>query len=87
MDEIPPQELYIVLGDFNAHVGARNHMDEDQWQGSRGPHGIGEVNDAGKELLNFLSLNEAIQPVTHGSRKRKSIRACGNTQRRRDGTA
>ena len=59
LDEIPSQELYIVLGDFNARVGARNHMDEDQWQGSRGPHGIGEVNDAGKELLSFLSLNEA----------------------------
>ena len=42
--EIPSQELYVVLGDFNARVGARNHVDDDQWQGS---HGIGEANDAG----------------------------------------
>ena len=59
LDEIPPKEPYVILGDFNARVGARNHVEEDQWQGSRGPHGLGEANDAGKELLSFLSLNEA----------------------------
>ena len=34
-------------------------MEEDHWEKSRGPRGFGEMNDAGKELLSFLSLNEA----------------------------
>ena len=25
----------------------------------RGPHGYGELNEAGRELLSFLSINEA----------------------------
>ena len=34
-------------------------MEEDHWEKSRGPHGFGKMNDAGKELLSFLSSNEA----------------------------
>ena len=29
------------------------------WWYERGPHGYGELNEAGKELLSFLSVNEA----------------------------
>ena len=32
---------------------------DDPWDKVRGPHGYGEINDAGKDLLNFLSINEA----------------------------
>ena len=38
------------------------HMREQsdgQWSSVRGPQGYDEVNDAGKELLSFLALNEA----------------------------
>ena len=61
LDEIPPNELYVMLGHFNARVGSSSSraMEEDQWDKNRGPHGFGEVNDAGKEFLHFLSLNEA----------------------------
>ena len=52
---IPPQECYVVLGDFNARVGSRG---EDEWWYERGPNGIGELNEAGRELLSFLSTNE-----------------------------
>ena len=30
-----------------------------EWEHVRGPHGYGEVNEAGKDLLTILSLNEA----------------------------
>ena len=39
-------------------MGARQSLD-DQWANVRGPHGFGEMNDAGKEFLLFLSVNEA----------------------------
>ena len=49
--------FYVVLGDFNARVGSRGEKDE--WWYERGPNGIGELNEAGRELLSFLSTNEA----------------------------
>lgn len=58
LDEIPHEEPYLLLGDFNARVGSRNEKD-DMWEHTQGPHGFAEANDAGKELLTFLSLNEA----------------------------
>ena len=59
LDEIPPNETYIALGDFNARVGSRSPVDDDHWDKCRGPNGFGELNDAGRDLLHFLSLNEA----------------------------
>ena len=59
VDEIPPNETYVILGDFNTHVGSRDPAKEDYWGKSSGPHGFGKMNDAGKERLSFLSLNEA----------------------------
>ena len=58
LDEVPPEESLVLLGDFNACVGSRNKGD-DPWEGVRGPHGMGEVNEAGRDLVNFLLLNEA----------------------------
>ena len=49
--------MYIILGDFNTRVGSRG-VDDDQWRRVRGPCGLGVVNEAGAELLNFLLLNE-----------------------------
>ena len=46
----------MLLGDFNARVGSR--VEEDEWWYVKGPHGYGET-EAGKELLAFLSSNEA----------------------------
>ena len=54
---IPSREPFLVLGDFNARVGS--HVTGGEWWSVRGPHGHGELNEAGKELLTFLSINGA----------------------------
>ena len=58
LDEILAEETYVILGDFNARVRSRG-AEDDQWQRVRGPCGLGVVNEAGADLLNFLLLNEA----------------------------
>ena len=61
MRSIPSNEMFIVLGDFNARVGSREKAKEDDvWSEVRGPHGFGKCNDSGKELLAFLARNESI---------------------------
>ena len=57
ISEIPSTEPFVMLGDFNARVGSR--VEDDEWWYERGPHGYGDLNEAGKELLSFLSANEA----------------------------
>ena len=54
---LPSGEVYILLWDFNARVGSRESVE--QWTGVRGPHGYGVTNDAGRELLSFLSSHQA----------------------------
>jgi hypothetical protein len=68
LSTIPSGESYILLGDFNARVGARETAD-DIWGDVRGPHGYGELNDAGKEFLAFLCANEATICNTWFSKK------------------
>ena len=58
VDEIPSTDCYVLLGYFNARVGSKESTAA-EWEHARGPHGHGEVNEAGKELLTFLSLNKA----------------------------
>lgn len=65
---IPRHDKFVLLGDFNARVGTR-FDDADEWTGVRGPRGFGECNDAGKELLAFLSLNNATICNTWFSKK------------------
>ena len=55
---VPPEECLVMLGDFNARVGSRVSGNEEWWY-ERGPHGHGVPNEAGRELLSFLSINEA----------------------------
>ena len=74
LDEVPPNETYIVLGDFNARVGSRSPAGDDHWDKCRGPNGFGELNDAGRDLLHFLSLNEAT--VCNTWFKKKDIYKC-----------
>ena len=46
--EIPSDEMFIMLGDFNARVGSREEEEEDDvWGEVHGPHGFGLCNDSG----------------------------------------
>ena len=51
--------MYVLLKDFNAHVGSRESIDE-EWNSVRVPHGFGCINDFGRELLSFLALHQAM---------------------------
>ena len=53
---IPEKDLYVVVGDFNARVGSGSGTEDEDWRQVRGIHGIGQLNDAGDELLSFFSL-------------------------------
>ena len=55
--EIPQRDNFVLLGDFNARTGSRSAGSD--WGSVRGPHGYGNLNDAGRELLTFLAINEA----------------------------
>lgn len=56
LDLVPAEDIVIVLGDFNASVGKREE-ESDVWREVRGLHGIGRCNVAGKQLLEFCSMN------------------------------
>ena len=45
----------IILGDFNAKIGIKKHGEKSKWIG---PHGIGERNDRGERLLDFVTENK-----------------------------
>ena len=40
IDAVPSNGCYLIMGEFNARVGSRDSLN-DQWEGDRGPHGIG----------------------------------------------
>ena len=56
---VPARDCYVILGDFNARIVSRSDDEDDLWSSVLGPHGYGEVNDAGKELFSFLSCHQA----------------------------
>ena len=62
-------EKYVILGDFNARVGSRQVVG-DQRSRVRDPHGCGVTNDAGKELLGFLSTQQAMYVINGSGRRR-----------------
>lgn len=82
LKEVPPDEMFILLGDFNAQVG------EDAWgEYIYGPHRLEQCNDSGcMELLAFLLRNEA-SSVAPGSRKKTFTSRYGNTQSQNNGIA
>lgn len=67
LDGVGRHDKMVLLGDFNARVGSRGDAAyafggvdlQAEWSHVRGPDGIGECNDAGKELLSFMSINDA----------------------------
>ena len=58
INSVSEDDILIVLGDFNARVGAgSSEMERSQWDGLRGQHGVGKTNEAGISLLTFCALN------------------------------
>ena len=62
MLSVPDEDQFILLGDFNARIGTAGGGGglEDDWSLVRGPHGFGQNNEAGEELLTFLHLLDAV---------------------------
>jgi len=46
-----------MLGGFNTRLEFRA-VDDDEWWYERGPHRYGALNEAGRDLLSFLSTHE-----------------------------
>ena len=64
IDKVPKKDILIVLGDWNAKVGADAYQD---WAGTAGKFGFGETNDRGVRLLEFarshhLTLANTLHP-------------------------
>ena len=52
----PPDDLLLVMGDFNARVGCGGDTDL-SWLGVRGMFGVDRLNENGEHLLGFCALN------------------------------
>ena len=51
----PPDDLLLVMGDFNARVGCGDDMDP-SWLGVKGKFGVGRLNENGEHLLTFCAM-------------------------------
>ena len=51
---IPSKEQVVVLGDFNARVGA----DHDSWPSCLGQLGVGKINENGQRLLELCTFHD-----------------------------
>ena len=54
VDQVPEDDILVVMGDWNARVGS-NQGGDDLWDDVRGKHGLGKMNEAGLFLLSFCS--------------------------------
>ena len=52
IDKVPASDVLLLLGDFNARVGASSVSDDDLWRGVRGKYGVGV---AMRQERDFLS--------------------------------
>lgn len=53
---VPPFDMLIVVGDFNAHAGS----DNTSWNSVMGAHNIGECNVNVEQLLDFCASNQLL---------------------------
>ena len=71
LDEVNKQDLLMLVGDFNVRVGSTGQEgNQDVWSGVRGPHGVGEMNEAGRDLLSFCAWNELVITNTYFEKKK-----------------
>ncbi|MDA8003247.1 MAG: endonuclease/exonuclease/phosphatase family protein, partial [Alphaproteobacteria bacterium] len=67
---IPPTDMVVILGDFNARVGT----DTNTWHTVLGPHGMGQVIENGQRLLDFCATNKLL--ITNTWYQHKSKHQC-----------
>ena len=59
IDSVHVDDVLLVVGDFNARVGSSERWEDSlMWDGVRGCHGAGKMNESGEALLSFCALNE-----------------------------
>ena len=56
---IPPNDLFFMLGDLNAHVGVQDRSSE-LLSDMLGCFGIDDRNQAGKDLLNLCDFESTV---------------------------
>ena len=49
------------MGDFNARVGNTPRKEDSVWHGVHGYHGVGEMNESGKNLLSFSTRGNILE--------------------------
>ena len=68
LDTVSEHDLLLVVGDYNARVGSTEREDrEDTWNGVKGVHGVGRMNEAGADLLSFCALRKKTSTSSPGS--------------------
>ncbi|XP_069975968.1 craniofacial development protein 2-like [Penaeus vannamei] len=66
LDKIPKKDIRIIQGDWNAKIGCDVYQN---WKGTIGKFGVGEVNERGARLLEFCKLNNLVVANTFGKHK------------------
>ena len=57
IDVVAEEDVLMIVGDFSARVGSCKRQEEDMWNGVRGCHGVGQINESGEALLSWCALN------------------------------
>lgn len=59
IDRVHADDVFLLVGDFNARMGCSERRDDgSMWNGVRGYHGTGKMNENGEALLTFCVLND-----------------------------
>ena len=69
VDGVSAEDVLLIVGDLNARVGS-GKTDLDEWDGIRGKHGVGRMNESGEGLLSWCSLNGLVVLNTVFEKKR-----------------
>ena len=70
LDGISGSDVLIIVGDFNARVGSGVRGEDNVWNGVRGCHGVGRMNESGEALLSWCALNGLVVMNTMYEKKR-----------------
>ena len=63
LDGVAKDDVLLLLGDFNAGVGSSERQTgtvTSNWNGVKGCHGVGKMNESGEALLSFCAVNELV---------------------------